>query len=153
MKGQAAIEYLMTYGWMILIVLIVGGVIAYYNLFAPQSLMSPTVTGCGLLQIRSPWDVAGSTGQVTLTIENTVGQIIDVQGISYKNAAGTTYSGGTCASMSNVMNSGERKVIKCAPSSGPGASSGTSYSLSVMLSYLYSGETFVSTCHLTGTYS
>ena len=30
-KGQSALEYLMTYGWAILIIIIVGGVLYYYG--------------------------------------------------------------------------------------------------------------------------
>jgi len=39
MKGQTAIEYLMTYGWAILIILIVAGVLAYYGIFAPAGFL------------------------------------------------------------------------------------------------------------------
>ncbi|MFP4116751.1 MAG: hypothetical protein ACLFTY_01920 [Candidatus Aenigmatarchaeota archaeon] len=35
-KGQAAMEYLMTYGWAILAVVIVGGVLYYYGVFEPD---------------------------------------------------------------------------------------------------------------------
>jgi hypothetical protein len=34
-KGPTAVEYLMTYGWAVLIILIVAGVLAYYGIFAP----------------------------------------------------------------------------------------------------------------------
>ena len=40
MKGQTAIEYLMTYGWAILIILIVAGVLAYYGIFAPSGFLA-----------------------------------------------------------------------------------------------------------------
>jgi hypothetical protein len=33
MKGQTVVECLMTYGWAILIILIVAGVLAYYGIF------------------------------------------------------------------------------------------------------------------------
>lgn len=36
MKGQGAIEYLLEYGWEILIILIVAGVLAYYGIFNPK---------------------------------------------------------------------------------------------------------------------
>ena len=42
MKGQTAIEYLLTYGWAILIILIVAGVLAYYGIFAPKGFLSET---------------------------------------------------------------------------------------------------------------
>jgi hypothetical protein len=42
MKGQTAIEYLMTYGWAILIILIVAGVLAYYGIIRPFFLSNET---------------------------------------------------------------------------------------------------------------
>jgi len=41
MKGQTAMEYFMTYGWAILIILIVGGLLVYYGVFSIQ-ISSPT---------------------------------------------------------------------------------------------------------------
>jgi hypothetical protein len=42
-KGQSAIEYLMTYGWMLLVIAIVGGLL--FALFQDQELESQTVEG------------------------------------------------------------------------------------------------------------
>jgi hypothetical protein len=38
-KGETAIELLMTYGWAILIILIVAGVLAYYGIFSPRGFL------------------------------------------------------------------------------------------------------------------
>ena len=57
MKGQTAIEYLMTYGWAILIILIVAGVLAYYGIFAPSSFLGPTARGFGQIQVLNPWSL------------------------------------------------------------------------------------------------
>ena len=40
MKGQSAIEYLMTYGWMLLVVAVIGGLI--FNIVQNQSLQEVT---------------------------------------------------------------------------------------------------------------
>jgi hypothetical protein len=39
LKGQTALEYILTYGWAILIILIVAGVLAYYGVFAPEGFL------------------------------------------------------------------------------------------------------------------
>lgn len=39
MKGQKAIETLLEYGWAILLMLIVAGVLAYYGIFAPKAFL------------------------------------------------------------------------------------------------------------------
>jgi hypothetical protein len=39
-KSQTAVELLTTYGWAILIILIVAGVLAYYGIFAPRGFLA-----------------------------------------------------------------------------------------------------------------
>ena len=41
-KGQAAMEFLMTYGWAILAAIIAIGVLAYFGVFSPERLASST---------------------------------------------------------------------------------------------------------------
>jgi len=153
MKGQTAIEYLMTYGWAILIILIVAGVLAYYGIFAPAGFLAPTARGFGQVQVLNPWSVAGAAGTITMNLENRVGGTITITDITYKDAAGTTYSGGTCTGMTNAINSGEKAVVSCAPATGPGAAVGSSYTLTVTISYTYQTGTFTSTGTISGTYS
>ena len=43
MRGQAAIEYLMTYGWAILAVIIAIGVLAYFGVFNQGDVVTSTV--------------------------------------------------------------------------------------------------------------
>jgi len=43
MKGQTAMEYLMTYGWVILIILIVALVLAYYGIY-PKAFLEQDKT-------------------------------------------------------------------------------------------------------------
>jgi hypothetical protein len=42
MKAQTITEYILTYGWAILIILIVAGVLAYYGVFQPSAFLSVT---------------------------------------------------------------------------------------------------------------
>ncbi|MBI3036442.1 hypothetical protein HYY73_01620 [Candidatus Woesearchaeota archaeon] len=39
MKGQAAMEFLMTYGWAILVVLVVIGALSYFGVLSPSTLL------------------------------------------------------------------------------------------------------------------
>ena len=43
-RGQAALEFLMTYGWAILIVLIAIGAFAYFGVLNPQRLLPKSCT-------------------------------------------------------------------------------------------------------------
>jgi len=42
-KGQTALEYLITYGWAILVILVVLAVLWYYNIFNPAAWGGPQV--------------------------------------------------------------------------------------------------------------
>ena len=77
MKGQTAIEYLMTYGWAILIILIVAGVLAYYGIFAPSGFLGASSRGFTSIFVITPWDL-NSAGQLKLRVENRVGSEINI---------------------------------------------------------------------------
>ncbi|MGC8533630.1 MAG: hypothetical protein ACP5MV_03330 [Candidatus Parvarchaeum sp.] len=44
-KSQSALEYMMTYGWAILVIVIVAGVLYSLGIFSPSSSLSTTITG------------------------------------------------------------------------------------------------------------
>ena len=44
-RSQSALEYMMTYGWAILIIVIVAGVLYGLGIFSPSSSISATITG------------------------------------------------------------------------------------------------------------
>ena len=137
MKGQTAVEYLMTYGWAILIILIVAGVLAYYGIFAPSGFLAPTARGFGNLGVQSPWIVTPGGDNITLTIQNKVGQTINITDI-YAVTTGTT-TGGTCSLSPEVqLLSGSTKAIACSSSASPlfpAGAAGASYSLDVSIEF------------------
>ncbi len=69
-KGQAAMEFLMTYGWAILAAVIVIGVLAYFSVFSPANYIP---TSCVL---SAPFgceknQVAATTSQITPSVPQT----------------------------------------------------------------------------------
>jgi hypothetical protein len=163
MKGQTAIEYLMTYGWAILIILIVAGVLAYYGIFAPSGFLGPTARGFGQVQVLNPWSLAAVNGVMTLNLENRVGGTISVTNITYTLTNGgtatcyqapPTCSSGCVASSANLT-SGSKGVFLATPSPAcPNiGTSGSTYTATVTISYTYNGGAFSSTGTISGTYS
>ena len=161
MRGQTAVEYLMTYGWAILIILIVAGVLAYYGIFAPAGFLGPTARGFGQVQVLNPWSLSSSTGALTLNIENRVGGTIAVTSINYTLTSGGTGSYGSdslscssgCSSGTNVT-TGTQAVFLGTPGTGPtGASPGDSWTATVTIYYTFGTGSFSSTGTLSGTYS
>lgn len=45
MKGQSALDYLVTYGWSILVILVVLAVLWYYGIFDPDKWTTVTLRG------------------------------------------------------------------------------------------------------------
>ncbi|MCP3684127.1 MAG: hypothetical protein GY861_15710 [bacterium] len=75
-RAQAAMEFLMTYGWAILVVLVVIGALAYFGVLSPQNLLPEK---CELQMGLNCKDYIISQGgltdgTVTLNLENGMGQ-------------------------------------------------------------------------------
>ncbi len=69
LRGQAAMEYLMTYGWALLVIVLVLGALIYLGVLNPGSRLQDTCN----LPIGFKCDVsglAGTAGKLNLTITN-----------------------------------------------------------------------------------
>jgi hypothetical protein len=150
MKGQTAIEYLMTYGWAILIILIVAGVLAYYGIFAPSGFLGPTARGFGQLQVLNPWSLSAATGILTLNVENRVGGTINITTLNM-TLDGNPYT--SSVSPQVQITSGENKIVPGTFSIPPLHNKGDSYTATITIYYNYSGQIFSSTGTISGTYS
>lgn len=84
-KAQAAMEFLMTYGWAILVVLVVIGALAYFGVLNPKNLLpdkclfGPGIGTCTDFQLTA-------TSGVKLVLTNGFGEKITVDTISVKKA-------------------------------------------------------------------
>mgnify|MGYP001585907334 CR=1 FL=1 len=89
-KGQAAMEFLMTYGWAILVVLIAIGALAYFGVLNPSRFLPNSCTISNQFACESGDFVAYSNGTVTLIIRN--GRGVDTNiiqfAVNYTNSAG-----------------------------------------------------------------
>lgn len=107
-KGQSALEYLMTYGWMIIIIGIAGVFLWQMGAFKPQT----TPPGCtGFSQARpADWKASYDDGELTLTLFNDAGTKIN---ISYINASvfNVSCTGNPASMNDSMMRSGEYKKI------------------------------------------
>jgi len=88
-KGQAAMEFLMTYGWAILAAIIVIAVISIY--FRPSALVQNSVV------VNAPLYGVGTTiaaGQIQIEVRNNGGETITVTGatLSFNSPSGAVCS-------------------------------------------------------------
>jgi hypothetical protein len=92
-RGQAAMEFLMTYGWAILAAVIAIGVLAYFGVFSPGKYIS------GNAVVNPPFYITaanakashGSYGGVQLAVKNNGGEDYEIQSVTITNCG--TYTG------------------------------------------------------------
>lgn len=141
-KAQSALEYMMTYGWAILIIVIVAAVLYSLGIFNPTASTGPAVTGftpfnaiaqtCGPtkgLQIQFGND-AGSTATINW-IAVTTGT-----GLSAASANGTKVLVGGTWGASGAVTSGNSFIVNTTSFGGETcATTGGHYSATVEIGY------------------
>ena len=96
-RGQAAMEFLMTYGWAILVVLIAIGALAYFGVLNPSRFLPSSCTLIPGLDCTE-FKVDDSDVQVQLFIRNGIGNSIDFSTLGVDmNSDGDTGDAGDCA--------------------------------------------------------
>ncbi|MBI4021546.1 MAG: hypothetical protein HY369_04850 [Candidatus Aenigmarchaeota archaeon] len=79
-KGQSAMEYLMTYGWAILIVIIVAAVLFSLGVFDPATYTTTAAVGFSGFNVPSGGFQLSSGGTLTVQMTNGVGATIRIAG-------------------------------------------------------------------------
>jgi len=77
-KGQSAMEYLMTYGWAILIVIIVAAVLYQLGIFNPSTYTTTAAVGFPNFNVPSGGFQLSSAGILTMQLTNGVGATINI---------------------------------------------------------------------------
>ncbi len=122
-KGQAAMEFLMTYGWAILVVLVAIAALAYFGVLRPSRFLPSSCTlGAGF----SCDDFKVTSGGVgTFSVRNGIGT--NIYNVTL------TVEGQTCTPSNTSIHNGEKVTFTC-----NGLTSGTvggKYSADITLSY------------------
>ena len=84
LKGQAAMEFLMTYGWAILVVLVVIGALSYFGVLSPSTLLPEK---CTFPVSVSCTDHSVLPVGLTLILQNGAGRDMIVRGVSASSEA------------------------------------------------------------------
>ena len=136
-KGQAAMEYLMTYGWALLIILVVGAVLWYYGVFSPSKFVGKQQT-CGQLGIDDHYIT--SAGQLNIKFRNTIGKEINITSVAGVAQNKPTVKAGKVS---------DQITVDGVVSAG---SSGDPYDTTISVTYdiMGGGMSHTDTCHLIG---
>jgi len=129
-KGQAAMEFLMTYGWAILAAIIAIGVLAYFGVFSPGKYMPNACT------LNAPFgcdDYKVNTTGVFLVVRNGAGDSVSVGAI---NVSGCT----TATPATATMADGSTQTYEFTGCSG--VTAGGKFRGDITITYTTSGGTF-----------
>ena len=93
-KSQAALEFLTTYGWAFLVILIMISALAYFGILSPSKIL-PNRCNFGsefqCLDYQIAY-VGATTGTFNLRIKNNIGEPIDVSSITLSSEGTTAYA-------------------------------------------------------------
>ncbi|MBE5729028.1 hypothetical protein IHI25_01765, partial [Candidatus Parvarchaeota archaeon] len=88
-RSQSALEYMMTYGWAILIIVIVAVVLYSMGIFSPSSFLSFSgITGLSGFQPASA--ACASNGQMIVKLSNSFGYQVSVSSINVTTSSGVS---------------------------------------------------------------
>ena len=79
-KSQSALEYMMTYGWAILIIVVVAVILYSMGIFNPSSSVTATIAGFSSTPVSNA--ICTSNGVLRFSVGDTTGHIILIKSIS-----------------------------------------------------------------------
>ena len=93
-KGQAALEFLTTYGWAFLVILVMIGALAYFGILKPSRLL-PDRCSIGPEFECIDYQISDSDDTIKMRLKSNIGKpiIIDSMSVSAESAAGLSCSG------------------------------------------------------------
>ena len=109
-KAQAAMEFLMTYGWAILVVLVAVGALAYFGVLNPERVLPEKCllpTGSGLF--CDDYSSNAADNIITLRLHNILGESVTVKSVSADDPT-CTWSGAQAIAADGK----EDVIISCA---------------------------------------
>jgi hypothetical protein len=85
-KAQSAMEYLMTYGWAILIVIIVAAALFALGVFSPSTYTGHQATGFGELGTPADWQYSDT--DLTIILRNQIGNDVSISNVTSAGCTG-----------------------------------------------------------------
>jgi len=112
-KGQAAMEFLMTYGWAILVVLAAIGALAYFGVLSPDRFMpSKCMISGGFSCVEYKMDGTVGAEQVRFYIQNNLGADARTVDVSLFNSQNSYCAGNnTNVNLTTLMNGQKSDAI------------------------------------------
>jgi len=139
LKAQAAMEYLMTYGWAILIVVIVAAALFALGVFNPATYTGTRATGFANLGVPSDWQRTAA-GAFTIVLKNALGQAVTFNQVNATCGPVATPIVVLATTQPLLVGAGGTITYTGSCSS---IAAGSSYSTTVSASYTVQGQTLM----------
>lgn len=110
-RGQAALEFLTTYGWAFLVILVMIGALAYFGVINPNKFLPERCTFQQELTCKD-YQVL-DTGSVKFYVTNNLGTGIAEMTLQAKQVDGTTFKDCTPSGTGAKMGAGESLGFSC----------------------------------------
>ncbi len=91
-KSQAAIEFLTTYGWAFLMMLVVIAAVTYFGVLRPQKLLPDRCSFNLAFECIGYKITGGSSGALNLRLQNNGGHTITVNGINLSTQSAFSFT-------------------------------------------------------------
>jgi len=142
-KGQAALDFLMTYGWAIALVVIVAAALFALGVFDVSNFIGTKAAGFAGVTV-SAWQMT-TGGTLTMKLSNQVGQRVNITGVGVTVGTSSATVNGTVG----FLNTGDTTSTLTTAANALGTQSG--YTAKVVINYTdSSGFQSSSTGTLTG---
>jgi uncharacterized membrane protein YkvI len=128
-KGQAALDFLMTYGWAIALVVIIAAVLFALGIFDVSNFVGNKAAGFSGVAVPG-WQLS-TAGQLSMKISNQVGQRINVTLIN-ATIGSTTATVGSGITLAPGETS---SLLNTSSTAFGGQTSGTGYTAKVVVQY------------------
>ena len=151
-SGQSALEYMMTYGWAILIIVIVAVILYSMGIFNPASSISSTITGFSATPVSNA--ICTANGVLRIAVGDTVGHRILIKNISAtSNGKTEVFTPTSTVDPNPIITSGNTYIFSI-PNVCPAA--GIRFSANVNINYTepttsFPSSQYTSTGSITGT--
>jgi uncharacterized protein (UPF0333 family) len=142
-KGQAAMEFLMTYGWAILAAIVAIGVLAYFGVFSPGRLAgSSTIVNNPFY--ANAWQVDSSPLQLSLELTNNGGDTLTVSQITVTGTGASAADNCDTGAITTSMAPGVLTTFTIA-CTGATMTAGENYAGNILITYTKQGSTLTQT--------
>jgi hypothetical protein len=140
-KGQAAMEFLMTYGWAILVVLAAIGALAYFGVLSPDRFLPDKCTAnppfaCTEYKIN--------TTSVYFSLQNSAGVDVTVSQVLLSCDGGTNTANATTGGAAIIQNGNANPLVWDAgdlPTGCAALTDGNKFKATYDITYIKAGET------------